>query len=236
MNGAPTAAQERSSAPPAVVVKKASKTFKKGAEAITVLDGLELEIASGSFEALMGPSGSGKSTLLNLIAGLDQPTSGSVSVDGKNLADMSEAQRATWRAQTLGFVFQAYNLMPVLTALENVMLPLLLRGVPRAERKRRAQTALQVVGMGDRLNHYPRQLSGGQEQRVSIARALVNDPAIILADEPTGDLDRERADEILVLLQRLNSEFGKTILIVTHDPVAAEAASITRHLDKGKFK
>jgi putative ABC transport system ATP-binding protein len=236
MNGSPTAAQAGSSAPPAVVVKKASKTFKKGAEAITVLDDLELEIPAGSFEALMGPSGSGKSTLLNLIAGLDQPTSGTVSVDGKNLAEMSDAQRATWRSQTLGFVFQAYNLMPVLTALENVMLPLLLRGVSRAERKRRAQTALQVVGMGDRMNHYPRQLSGGQEQRVSIARALVNDPAIILADEPTGDLDRERADEILVLLQRLNSEFGKTILIVTHDPAAAERASITRHLDKGKFK
>jgi putative ABC transport system ATP-binding protein len=236
MKATSTAAKDPSTAPPAVVLKNVTKSFERGSESITVLDGFDLEIPAGSFEALMGPSGSGKSTLLNLISGLDSPTSGTVMVAGKDLTHMSEAARTRWRAETLGFVFQAYNLMPVLTAVENVMLPLLLRPMSGAERRQRAETALRVVGLENRMNHYPRQLSGGQEQRVSIARALVSDPAIILADEPTGDLDRERAEDILVLLEKLNKEFGKTILMVTHDPAAAERASITRHLDKGKLK
>jgi putative ABC transport system ATP-binding protein len=202
---------------------------------IPVLAGVDLEIPAGSFEALMGPSGSGKSTLLNLIAGIDRPSQGDVVVHGASLGGMSDNQLAKWRSQTLGFVFQAYNLMPVLTALENVMLPLILRKIPSSERKTRAQTALRIVGLEDRMDHYPRQLSGGQEQRVAIARAIVNDPAIILADEPTGDLDRERADEILGLLERLNREFEKTILMVTHDPAAAERAGIIRRLDKGRL-
>ncbi|MCS6915739.1 MAG: ABC transporter ATP-binding protein [Myxococcales bacterium] len=209
------------------------KVFQRGAERITVLDGLDLEVPDGSFEALMGPSGSGKTTLLNLIAGLDRPTAGTIEVAGANLTDMTDGELARWRARTIGFIFQSYNLMPVLTALENVELPLLLTKLPAAERRKRARTALRVVGLEHRLHHFPRQLSGGQEQRVAIARALVSDPQIIVADEPTGDLDRHSADEILDLLERLNKEFRKTILMVTHDPHAAERATIIRRLDKG---
>ncbi len=212
------------------------KTFHRGKEPITVLDGLSLSIPTGSFEALMGPSGSGKSTLLNLIAGLDRPTEGTAVVAGATLSSMSDGELAKFRARYIGFVFQAYNLIPVLTAIENVELPLLLIKLSGAERRKRAQTALRVVGLEDRMNHYPRQLSGGQEQRVAIARAIVNDPTIIVADEPTGDLDRKAADEILNLLDRLNKEFKKTILMVTHDPHAAERASITRKLDKGQLQ
>jgi putative ABC transport system ATP-binding protein len=219
----------------AVRLRGVQKTFTKGTETISVLNGVELDIPAGSFEALMGPSGSGKSTLLNLIAGIDRPTQGDVVVAGQNLSKMNNKELAHFRSQNLGFVFQAYNLIPVLTALENVMLPLILRKLSRSERATRAQTALRVVGLEDRMNHFPRQLSGGQEQRVAIARAIVNDPQIILADEPTGDLDRERADEILNLLEKLNKEFGKSILMVTHDPAAAERAGIIRRLDKGRL-
>jgi putative ABC transport system ATP-binding protein len=183
----------------------------------------------------MGPSGSGKSTLLNLIAGLDSPTSGILQVAGTDLNKMSEGARAKWRSQNVGFVFQTFNLMPGLTALENVMLPLLLTNLSAAERKERAHTALKVVGLEDRVKHYPRELSGGQEQRVTIARAIVTDPRIIVADEPTGDLDRKSAEEILHLLGKLNEEFEKTIIMVTHDPAAAERARIVHHLDKGRL-
>jgi putative ABC transport system ATP-binding protein len=219
--------------PSIVRLSGVSKTYWRGKERVEVLSGLDLDIPEGSFEALMGPSGSGKSTLLNLIAGLDRPTSGQISVAGANLGAMTDEQRARWRAKTIGFVFQTYNLMPVLTAAQNVELPLLLTNLSSGERKKRAQTALRVVGLEDRASHFPRQLSGGQEQRVSIARAIVTDPKIIVADEPTGDLDRENADEILRLLEKLHSEFGKTIVMVTHDPAAADRAQITRRLDKG---
>jgi putative ABC transport system ATP-binding protein len=198
-----------------------------------VLENLDLDVPEGSFEALMGPSGSGKSTLLNLIAGLDKPTRGSINVNGADLAAMSDAQLARWRADNIGFIFQAYNLMPVLTAAQNVELPLLLTKLSGAERKKRVGIALRVVGLEERMGHYPRQLSGGQEQRVAIARAIVNDPKIIVADEPTGDLDRKSADEILTLLDKLNKEFKKTIFMVTHDPHAAERATVQRKLDKG---
>jgi putative ABC transport system ATP-binding protein len=209
------------------------KSFTRGKERLDVLKNLDLTVPTGSFEALMGPSGSGKSTLLNLIAGLDEPSAGSLTVAGANLGNMSEGQRAAWRAQNIGFVFQTYNLMPVLTALENVELPLLLAKLPAAERRKRAEIALRVVGLEDRGGHLPRQLSGGQEQRVTIARAIVADPKIIVADEPTGDLDRDSANDILNLLDKLNKEFNKTIVMVTHDPAAAERAQIVRRLDKG---
>ena len=212
------------------------KAYERGGEKIRVLDGLDLDVPQGSYEALMGPSGSGKSTLLNLIAGLDQPTSGTIEIGGKRIDSMSEAQLARWRANTIGFVFQSYNLLPVLTAVENVELPLLLTPVPGSERRKRAETALRVVGLEDRMSHYPRQLSGGQEQRVAIARAIVNDPTVIVADEPTGDLDRQAADDILALLEKLNKELGKTIVMVTHDPAAAERASIIRRLNKGALQ
>lgn len=212
------------------------KIYERGGEQLKILDNLDLEIAKGSYEALMGPSGSGKSTLLNLIAGLDRPTSGSIDIGGKRIDQMSESQLARWRADTVGFIFQSYNLMPVLTAVENVELPLLLTKVPSSERRQRAQTALRVVGLEDRMGHFPRQLSGGQEQRVAIARAIVNDPALIVADEPTGDLDRKSADEILGLLEQLNRELGKTIVMVTHDPAAADRAKVIRRLDKGQLK
>src|SRR3984885_8388617 len=221
---------------PIVRLREVSKTYQRGGEAVRVLEDLDLDVPSGSFEALMGPSGSGKSTLLNLIAGLDRPTSGTITVSGKRIDSMSESELARWRANTIGFVFQSYNLMPVLTAVENVELPLLLTKVPSSERRKRAETALRVVGLDDRKTHYPRQLSGGQEQRVAIARAIVNDPAIIVADEPTGDLDRTSADEILQLLEKLNKELGKTIVMVTHDPSAAERASIIRRLNKGMLQ
>jgi putative ABC transport system ATP-binding protein len=217
-------------------LKSVTKSYFRGSERLDILVNLDLSAPEGAFEALMGPSGSGKSTLLNLIAGLDTPTSGQVRIAGADLASMSEADRAKWRANTIGFIFQTYNLMPVLTALENVELPLLLTKLPASERKKRAQTALRVVGLEERMNHYPRQLSGGQEQRVAIARAIVTDPKIIVADEPTGDLDRKSADEILDLLGRLNKEFKKTIFMVTHDPTAAERAAIIRRLDKGALQ
>ena len=214
---------------------KVGRTYWRGKEKIEVLKDLDLTVNEGAFEALMGPSGSGKSTLLNLIAGLDSPTAGTITVSGVDLTGMSDAQRAKWRSNNIGFVFQTYNLLPVLTALQNVELPLLLTRLSGSERKKRAQTALRIVGLEDRMSHYPRQLSGGQEQRVTIARAIVSDPKIIVADEPTGDLDRENANEILNLLERLNREFKKTIVMVTHDPAAAERATHQRHLDKGKL-
>jgi len=216
-------------------LKSISKSYERGGEALKILDGLSLEVPKGAFEALMGPSGSGKSTLLNLIAGLDRATSGSLNVAGKQLESLSEAELARWRSNTIGFVFQSYNLMPVLTAVENVELPLLLTKVPGSERRKRAETALRVVGLEDRKTHYPRQLSGGQEQRVAIARAIVNDPQIIVADEPTGDLDSSSADAILDLLDKLNKDLGKTIVMVTHDPAAAQSAELIRRLDKGQL-
>ncbi len=218
-----------------VFLRGVTKSFAKGGEALTVLHGLDFEVEEGQFLALMGPSGSGKSTLLNLIAGLDVPTAGRVEVAGHDLGALGDGQLAKFRANTLGFVFQSFNLLPVLTAAENVALPLLLTSVPRSERKTRAHTALKVVGLSDRVDHYPRQLSGGQEQRVSIARAIVNDPQIIIADEPTGELDRASADAVLDLLQKLNEELGKTIIMVTHDPRAAKRASSVRELDKGQL-
>ena len=209
------------------------KSYTRGKEELTVLQELNLKVREGSFEALMGPSGSGKSTLLNLIAGLDRPTSGSIRVAGVDVGALPESARARWRATNIGFIFQTYNMMPVLTAVENVELPLLLSALSVRERRERARTALSVVGLAERMQHYPRELSGGQEQRVAIARAIVTDPKLIVADEPTGDLDRKSADEILRLLVRLNQEFGKTIIMVTHDPAAADCAQIVHHLDKG---
>lgn len=218
-----------------VELKSVSKTYERGKESVHVLDDLNLKVQKGAFEAFMGPSGSGKSTLLNLIAGIDQASRGEVKVAGQDLTRMNDGQLAKFRSNTMGFIFQQYNLLPVLTALENVELPLLLTKLGSADRKKRAQTALKAVGLEERMGHYPRQLSGGQEQRVAIARAIVNDPQIIVADEPTGDLDRKSADEILTLLGKLNTEFGKTILMVTHDPLAAERASVLRKLDKGQL-
>ncbi len=222
--------------PVLIALRGLGKTYERGGERLKILSDLDLEVPTGSFEALMGPSGSGKSTLLNLIAGLDRPTTGTITIAGKRIDSMSEAELAHWRANTIGFVFQSYNLLPVLTAVENVELPLLLTNVPSSQRRTRAETALRVVGLDDRKSHYPRQLSGGQEQRVAIARAIVNDPAIIVADEPTGDLDRQSADDILALLEKLNRELGKTIVMVTHDPNAAERASIIRRLNKGALE
>jgi putative ABC transport system ATP-binding protein len=217
----------------AVNVRNVVKLYRRQTEEVRVLDGLSLAIPDGAFVALMGPSGSGKTTLLNLIGGVDQPTSGDLEVDGTNIARMKGAALARWRSVSIGYVFQLYNLIPVLTAQENVELPLLLVRMSAGERKNRAQTALGLVGLGDRVKHYPRQLSGGQEQRVAIARAIVSDPKVLLADEPTGDLDRKAAEEVLSLLERLNREFKKTIVMVTHDPHAAERATTRYHLDKG---
>jgi putative ABC transport system ATP-binding protein len=216
-----------------VQVQNVRKVYRRDTQQVTVLDGLSLEVAEGDFVALMGPSGSGKTTLLNLIGGIDSPTSGELVVAGTNIARLKGRELARWRSRNIGFIFQLYNLIPVLTALQNVELPLLLLKMSGKERKRRAETALGLVGLGDRTSHFPRQLSGGQEQRVAIARAVVSDPAILLADEPTGDLDRKSGEEILNLLVRLNSEFKKTIVMVTHDPVAAERAHRQYHLDKG---
>lgn len=218
---------------PLIELRKVCKVYKRGGETLKVLDDLDLDIASGAYEALMGPSGSGKSTLLNLIAGLDRPSSGEVIIGGQRVDKLSEGQLASWRSNNIGFVFQTFNLLPVLSALENVELPLLLTKLSGAERRKRAMTALKVVGLEDRIGHYPRQLSGGQEQRVAIARAIVTDPKIIVADEPTGDLDRNSADDILNLLDQLNKQLGKTIVMVTHDPAAAERAGIIRRLNKG---
>jgi putative ABC transport system ATP-binding protein len=219
-----------------IEIRGVSKSYERGGETLKILDGLDLDVPKGAFEALMGPSGSGKSTLLNLIAGLDRPTSGSISIGGKRIDQLSEGELAKWRANTIGFVFQSYNLIPVLNAVENVELPLLLTPVPSSDRRKRAETALRVVGLEDRKTHYPRQLSGGQEQRVAIARAIVNDPQLIVADEPTGDLDRQSADDILALLEKLNKQLGKTIVMVTHDPAAAERASVIRRLNKGALQ
>jgi putative ABC transport system ATP-binding protein len=226
-------AKKTTNGKPIVELRGVTKVFYRGKEPLRVLDGINLDIPEGSFEALMGPSGSGKSTLLNLIAGLDRVSSGTARVANRDLTSMGDSELAKFRAQTVGFIFQAYNLMPVLTARENVELPLLLTNLPASERKKRALTALRVVGLEDRNDHYPRQLSGGQEQRVAIARAIVNDPTIIVADEPTGDLDRKSADDILLLMEKLNRDFKKTILMVTHDPAAAERATVLRKLDKG---
>ncbi|MDJ0652745.1 MAG: ABC transporter ATP-binding protein [Xanthomonadales bacterium] len=218
-----------------VKTRDLSKVFAKGKEKVEVLRGLDLDIEQGDFVALMGPSGSGKTTLLNLIGGLDKPTQGSIDVGGQRIDQLRSSQLSKWRARHVGFVFQFYNLLPVLTAQRNVELPLLLSKMSRSERRRRAATALEIVGLSDRAKHYPRELSGGQEQRVAIARAIVSDPTLLLADEPTGDLDRETADEILDLLQILNTEHGKTILMVTHDPQAASHARHTLHMDKGSL-
>ena len=197
------------------------------------MDDTSLDIDTGSFLCLMGPSGSGKSTLLNMIAGIDRPTSGEILVDNRDIARLSEADLALWRNQTIGFVFQTFNLIPVLTAFENVELPLLLTKLSKVERRQHVETALSLVGLGDRMTHYPRQLSGGQEQRVAIARAIVTDPALILADEPTGDLDAQSAEEVLAILEKLNKEFKKTVIMVTHDPRAQRHATVVRRLDKG---
>ena len=218
-----------------VEIRGLRKVYRRDRQEVTVLDGIDLDVPDGAFEALMGPSGSGKTTLLNLIAGIDQPTSGSIRVAGADLTRLGETARARWRAQTIGFIFQFYNLMPVLTAAENVELPLLLTGLRHAERKRRVEVALKLVDLQDRMDHTPRQLSGGQQQRVAIARAIVADPKIIVADEPTGDLDRKSAEEVLSLLRTLNETLGKTVLMVTHDPHAAEAAKVRRRLDKGQL-
>jgi putative ABC transport system ATP-binding protein len=216
-----------------VRVSNIHKYFTRGSERIDVLAGIDLDVAAGEFLALMGPSGSGKTTLLNLIGGLDQPTRGAIEVAGSRIDQMRGAALSRWRSRHIGFVFQLYNLLPVLTAERNVELPLLLTKLGKAERRTRAQIALKIVGLGDRTKHYPRQLSGGQEQRVGIARAIVTDPTLLLCDEPTGDLDRKSGDEILDLLQTLHREHGKTIIMVTHDPHAAERAGRTIHLEKG---
>ena len=209
------------------------KTFRRGTERIDVLEGVNVQVAKGDFLALMGPSGSGKTTLLNLIGGLDSPTEGSIHVGGVDISGLSGGALARWRSQNIGFVFQLYNLLPVLTAERNVELPLLLTRLSKAERRKHVEIALKVVGLSDRARHYPRQLSGGQEQRVGIALAIVTDPTLLLCDEPTGDLDRKAGDEILDLLQALNREHGKTIIMVTHDPHAAERATQVLHLEKG---
>jgi putative ABC transport system ATP-binding protein len=216
-----------------VKVRDLHKVYYRGSEQIDVLQGITIDIPSGDFLALMGPSGSGKTTLLNLIGGLDTPTKGSIEVAGDRIDQLSGGKLAAWRARHIGFVFQMYNLLPVLTAARNVELPLLLTKLSSADRKKRVQTALNVVGLGERANHYPRQLSGGQEQRVGIARAIVTDPTVLLCDEPTGDLDRKSGDEVLNLLQVLNRDHGKTIIMVTHDPRAADCARRTLHLEKG---
>jgi putative ABC transport system ATP-binding protein len=220
---------------PMVEVRNVTKVYERGKQTVEVLHGLTLAIPKGDFVALMGPSGSGKTTLLNLIGGLDQPTAGEITVGGHRIDRLSSGDLARWRAHNVGFVFQFYNLMPVLTAEANVELPLLLTKLSAAQRKKNAAVALQVVGLADRAKHKPRELSGGQEQRVAIARALVSDPQLLVCDEPTGDLDRKTADEILGLLQVLNREHGKTIVMVTHDPKAAEFARRTLHLEKGQL-
>jgi len=218
-----------------IICKDVSKSYQRGGETLSVLDHLDLEMEAGRFYALMGPSGSGKTTLLNLIGGLDRPDSGEVTVAGAPLSKLGSGPLASWRAANVGFVFQGFNLIPVLSAFENVRLPLTLTPLSKAERKKHAELALSIVGMSDRMDHRPSQLSGGQEQRVAIARAIASDPKVLLCDEPTGDLDRESADQVMDLLVRLGKEFGKTILMVTHDPAAAARAERIVHLDKGKL-
>jgi len=216
-----------------VIINNVNKTFCKEASQIVALNNTSLTIEAGSFLCLMGPSGSGKSTLLNMIAGIDQPTSGEIFVGGEQITRLSQGDLAVWRNHTIGFVFQTFNLIPVLTAFENVELPLLLTRLSKTARREHVETALSLVGLRDRMTHYPRQLSGGQEQRVAIARAIVTDPALILADEPTGDLDAQSAEEVLAILEKLNKEFHKTVVMVTHDVRAARHATVVRHLDKG---
>jgi putative ABC transport system ATP-binding protein len=218
---------------PIVEIRNLRKSYRRGQQVVQVLENITFEIAQGEFLALMGPSGSGKSTLLNLIAGIDRADSGDIRVGGLDIISLSETELASWRAVNVGFIFQFYNLVPVLTAFENVELPLLLTGLSKRERREHAITALGVVNLLDRIDHYPAQLSGGQQQRVAIARAVVTDPTILVADEPTGDLDRVSAGEVLGLMDRLNEELGKTIIMVTHDPRAAEKAKVIKHLDKG---
>jgi putative ABC transport system ATP-binding protein len=220
-------------ADPVVQFKNVSKSYFRDSLEIPVLENITLDVPEGEFTALMGPSGSGKTTILNLIAGIDRPTVGEVRVADHDIGRMGEGALARWRSVNIGMVFQFYNLMPVLTAFENVELPLLLTSLSKRERRDHVETALKIVGLADRMQHYPRQLSGGQEQRVAIARAIVSDPTVLLADEPTGDLDRSAADEIMTLMTRLNAEFSKTVIMVTHDPRAAESARTIRHLDKG---
>ncbi len=220
---------------PMIQVKNVSKRYTRDKIEIPVLSNLTLNVPEGEFLALMGPSGSGKTTLLNLVAGIDKPNEGEVIVNKTEITRLSESALAGWRAGHVGFIFQFYNLLPVLTAFENVELPLLLTGLSKRERREHVEAALKLVGLGDRMGHYPRQLSGGQEQRVAIARAIVTDPTILVADEPTGDLDKISADEIMTLLDRLNKEFHKTIVMVTHDPRAAEKAHKVMHLDKGEL-
>jgi putative ABC transport system ATP-binding protein len=218
---------------PIVEIRNLRKSYRRGQQIVPVLENITFDIAHGEFLALMGPSGSGKSTLLNLIAGIDRADSGDIRVGGVDIISLSETELASWRAVNVGFIFQFYNLVPVLTAFENVELPLLLTGLSKKQRREHAMTALQVVNLMDRIDHYPSQLSGGQQQRVAIARAVVTDPTILVADEPTGDLDRVSAGEVLGLMDRLNEELGKTIIMVTHDPRAAEKAKVIKHLDKG---
>jgi putative ABC transport system ATP-binding protein len=221
---------------PMVSVSNVRKVYQRDSQEVVVLDGIDLEVPEGEFVALMGPSGSGKTTLLNLIAGIDRPTSGRVVVAGTEVGGLSESALAEWRSHNVGFIFQFYNLIPVLNATENVELPLLLTSLSKRERRERALTALKVVGLADRAHHYPRQLSGGQEQRVAIARAIVTDPKVLVADEPTGDLDAKSAEEILALMETLNRDFRKTIVMVTHDPRAASRAHTQHHLEKGVLK
>jgi putative ABC transport system ATP-binding protein len=216
-----------------VQVRGLNKTYRRGGEQIQVLQGLNLDVDKGDFVAFMGPSGSGKTTLLNLLGGLDVPTAGTISVAGDEITHMSGGKLTEWRARHVGFVFQMYNLIPVLTAYQNVELPLLLTRLSKAKRRRHVETALSIVGLAERMDHFPRQLSGGQEQRVAIARAIVSDPTFLLCDEPTGDLDRKSADEIMTLIEELVSKHGKTVLMVTHDPVVAARAHTTLHLEKG---
>jgi len=216
-----------------VEIKNLVKSYRRGGQIVPVLQDLTFDIAAGDFIALMGPSGSGKSTLLNLIAGIDKPDSGTLRVGGIDITALSEAELADWRARNVGFIFQFYNLMPVLTAYENIELPLLLTGLSRSERRQHVETALAMVGLTDRMTHYPSELSGGQQQRVAIARAIITDPTILVADEPTGDLDRVAAEEVLTMMERLNTELGKTIIMVTHDQHAAQTARHIRQLEKG---
>jgi putative ABC transport system ATP-binding protein len=223
----------RSDSPSLIRVRGLNKTYRRGGENIQVLQGLNLDADQGDFVAFMGPSGSGKTTLLNLLGGLDVPSAGSITVAGDEVTSMSASKLTQWRARHVGFIFQMYNLIPVLTAFQNVELPLLLTKLSKSERRKHVETALGVVGLSERMNHYPRQLSGGQEQRVTIARAIVSDPTYLLCDEPTGDLDRKSADEIMALLEELVGKYKKTVLMVTHDPVVAARAHATLHLDKG---
>jgi len=216
-----------------IKVQNVFKSYWRDSIEIPVLNNISLNVDEGDFVALMGPSGSGKTTLLNLIAGIDKPSKGNIIIADTDISTLGESSLAKWRANNIGFIFQFYNLIPVLTAFENVELPLLLTKLSKSQRKKQVETALTLVGLGDRMSHYPKQLSGGQEQRVAIARAIVTDPVLLVADEPTGDLDRNSAEEILTLMERLNKEFKKTIIMVTHDPHAAERARIVRHLEKG---